>query len=177
MPDTSLKYKSFDELYGTITTEQYRPSKSKTTASTHGIPFSPNAQTARELVCCTECLKPRVIYSQKKLTLAESTVLFRSLEGLLYSCGSTLKGIEVECRDGEDSSLSTLFERLFVRQNLSCDDPVEVPYYSSDRFEDVCAHCGCTCAESVSGQYPLCSHCRHEGKHPVLKRKRKIEQK
>ena len=177
VPDTSLKYKSFDELYGTITTEQYRPSKSKAIASTHGIPFSPNAQTARELVCCTECLKPRVIYSQRKLTFAETSVLFRSLESLLYSCGSTLKGVEVECRDGEDLSLLTLFERLFVRQNLSCDDPVEVPYYSSDRFEDICAHCGCVCAESESGQYPLCSHCKHEGKHPVLKRKRKMVQK
>lgn len=70
VPENSLHYKSFSDLYGTLTTEQHRPTlKNKSASSSHGIPFSPNAQTARELILCSECLKPRVIYSQRKLSI------------------------------------------------------------------------------------------------------------
>ena len=60
------------------------------------MPFSPSAQTARLLVLCTECLKPRVLYSKLKLVISEEQAVERSLEGILYCCGSTLKGLQVQ---------------------------------------------------------------------------------
>lgn len=175
MPENSLHYKSFSDLYGTLTTEQHRPTlKNKNaSSSSHGIPFSPNAQTARELILCSECLKPRVIYSQRKLSIFDESVLSRTIEGLFYSCGSVLQGLEVEVRSGEDPSVLTLFDRVFVRENLTCDKPIEVPYYSSERFELICTSCGCT-SGAQEGQYPLCGYCKGKGNQPIMKRKHKI---
>ncbi len=41
--------------------------------------------------------------------------------------------------------LHALFDRVFVRQNLTCDKPIEVAtIYSSERFALICTSCGCT---------------------------------
>ena len=104
MPENSL-------LYKTLTTEQHQPTL-KNKSAPHGIPFNLNAQAARELILCSECLKPRVIFSQRKLSILD--VLSRTIEGLFYSCGSVLQGLEVEVRPGEDPSVLTLFDRVFV---------------------------------------------------------------
>ena len=69
--------------------------------SAHGIPFSLNAQTAREILFCSDCLKPRVIYSQ--LTFVETNVL-----SLLYTCGNSLKGLEMEVRTNENKEVPTV---------------------------------------------------------------------
>ena len=169
----------FIDLYGTLTSERHRPScKSKPGRSSHGIPFSPNAQTARELILCSECLRPRVIYAQRKLSHYDECALSRSIEEILYTCGSSLQGLDVEARSGEPPSVLTLFDRVFVRANLTCEDleQVEVPYYSSEKFAPVCSDCACDCAgaDNIEGQYPLCQYCRAQGKQPMLKRKRKI---
>ena len=172
-PDDPLHYKSFGDLYGTLTTEKHRPSvKNKSGRLAHGIPFTPNAQTARDLVLCSECLKPRVVYSQRKLSIVEEIVFSRSVEGILYSCGSVLQGVEVELRPGENVSVMTLFDRLFVRENLLCSDAIEVPFYSSERFGKVCSSCGCSEKSSREGEYPLCEGCRNNGCSPLVKRKR-----
>ena len=44
------------------------------------------------------------------------SVFSRTVEGLFYSCGSVLQGLEVEVQPGEDPSVLTLFDRVFVRQ-------------------------------------------------------------
>ena len=44
------------------------------------------------------------------------SVFSRTVEGLFYSCGSVLQGLEVEVQPGEDPSVLTLFHRVFVRQ-------------------------------------------------------------
>ena len=71
-----------------------------------------------------------MIYSQRKWSFLEESVLSRTIEGLLYTCGSVLKGLEVEARPDENASVLTLFERVFVRENLTCNNPMEIPYYS-----------------------------------------------
>ena len=57
-----------------------------------------------------------MIYSQRKLSCLDERVLSRTVEGLFYSCGSVLQGLEVEVQPGEDPSVLTLFDRVFVRQ-------------------------------------------------------------
>ena len=65
VPDsTGEHYKSFKDLYGTSTSEKFRPTLSKGPKKSHGLPFQPNAQFARnvcETILCCECLKPRVL--------------------------------------------------------------------------------------------------------------------
>ena len=89
-------YKPFDDLYGTETSESELPSLKNSLKESHGMPFSPNAQTARMLIMCSECLRPRVLYSKHKLTFCEEEAVQRSIQNLLFSCGSNLKGLQVE---------------------------------------------------------------------------------
>lgn len=174
VPEDCLHYKSFSDLYGTLTSEQHRPSLKKNASLSHGIPFSPNAQTAREIILCCECLKPRVVYSQRKLSIWDERALVHTVEGIFFTCGSSLQGLELEVQSGEDPSVATLFSQVFVRANLTCDMPVEVPYYSSEQFAMICTSCGCNTDVQVEGQYPLCGYCKGRGCKPILKRKRKL---
>ena len=126
---------------------------------THGLPFSPSAQTCRniaEVVLCSECLHPRVLYSQKKVSYGERVAVHRTLEQMLYTCGSKLD-IEPIILRGDPSSAATDFTRVMVRLNLTCNDTVEVPYYSSE------------CSE----EYPNCNEFKVI-KPPVFKQKRKL---
>ena len=94
VPDmTGEHYKEFEALYGTCTTEKYCPSLVEKSHKSHGMPFQPNAQFAR-CVCvtlqCSECLKPRLLYSQRKLKLQEVQYLKDKFVDMIYSCGSIL---------------------------------------------------------------------------------------
>ena len=176
-PDDDQHYIKFDDLYGTLTSEKHRPSLKDRSKQSHGMPFSPSGQTAAnvgELILCSECLRPRIMYSQHKLKHHDNVVLLRSLEPLLFVCGATLSDVEVITTPFDPPSTADLFSRVFVRANLCCRDELEVPYYSSECFGPVCSHCACECQESVEGQYPLCMDCRADGVSPLLKRKRKM---
>ena len=106
------------------------------------MPFQPNAQFARcvcETLQCCEWLKPRVLYSQRKLKLQEAQYLKDQLVGIVYSCESLLS----ELFGQETSTEQTdIVSRVFVRANHTCADQVETAYYSSGVFDDVCVHCG-----------------------------------
>ena len=143
VPDmTGEHYKEFEALYGTCTTEKYCPSLVEKSHKSHGMPFQPNTQFAR-CVCvtlqCSECLKPRVLYSQHKLKLQEVQYLKDKLVDMIYNCGSIL----TELLGQEPSPEQTdVVSRVFIRANLACTDAVETAYYSSGVFDDVCIHCG-----------------------------------
>ena len=94
----------------------------------------------------------------------------RTLEQMLYTCGSKL---DIEPLIHPPSA-ATVFTRVMVRLNLTCNDPVEIPYYSSECFEDICVHCACQTQCTIDGQYPICNDCKGDGKLPVFKRKRKL---
>ena len=162
--------------YGAMTSEKERPSLiTAASKQQHGLPFNPSAQTCRnvaETVLCGECLRPRVLHSQKKVPYGERVVIRRSLEPILYTCGSSLDMDSIIYR-GDPPAASTVFQRVMVRLNLCCSDPVEVPYYSSECFVDICVHCACPQQSTIDGQYPICQECRATGKMAVLKRKRK----
>ena len=132
-------YCSFAEKYGQETSEKDRPSLSDKAqqCKSHGIPFNPNAQyvcCVNQLVIYSECEKPRVMYATRKVHFQDIAYLKAKLEMAIYTCGSSLQDL---C-GAEDPVLS----RIFVRANLSCADPVEIPYYSSEAFRDACIHCG-----------------------------------
>ena len=104
-----------------------------------------------------------------KLTYAEQVALSRTVEGLLYTCGSTLKGVQAEAQSQlEIPIVNALFERLHVRENVTCNDPVEIPYYYSERFQLICTHCACECDAVVEGQFPICDFCRQQGESPLF---------
>ncbi|CAC5399985.1 unnamed protein product [Mytilus coruscus] len=70
-------YKTFQEVYGTDTTEEHKPSSVTKTQTGHQIPCSPSAKTANTVqmtVTCVDCDKPRVIYSATKLNASEKIV-------------------------------------------------------------------------------------------------------
>ena len=172
-------YVPFEELYGVPTTERDRPlSKTTEGRGAHGVPFSPNNQTAFNVcqcVLCAECLRPRVLHSKHKLSTDDKDVLKRTLEDILYSCGSTLKNVKPLSYPSDSPQTKSIFERVLVRENLNCEMPMEVTYYSAECFEDLCVHCACN-KELIftTGVYPICSYCLDEGKQKIMKRKRPL---
>ena len=95
-----MHYKSFEELYGKQTTEEHRPSlknvktktkgKTKTTRAKHTMPFCSSAARAKNVgitVNCAECEKPRLLFSAKKLTEKDKTILQGFLDTIFYTCG------------------------------------------------------------------------------------------
>lgn len=161
-------------LYGTLTSERHRPSLKHGSKQSHGMPFNPSGQTAAnvaEVILCSECLRPRVMYAQRKHH--DVRVLLRSIDHVLYVCGSKLCDVELVLMPSDPSSTTDVLQRVFVRENLCCPDDMEVPFYSSECFAPVCSHCACKCDVCVEGQYPLCPDCANKGVSPMLKRKRK----
>ena len=178
VPDvTGEHYKEFETLYGSCTMEKYCPSLVEKSRKSHGMPFQPNAQFAR-CVCktlqCSECLKPRVLYSQRKLRVQEVESLKDQLTGMMYSCGSLLSELLGQEISPEQTNIVS---RVFVRANLACTDPVETAYYSSGVFDDVCIHCGdpndIVRGEEAADILPTCMNCFNDKRKPkILKRKR-----
>ena len=119
--------------------------------------------------------RPRVMYSQRKLSYVEGRAIYRAMDQVLYTCGTSLQGILLD-RSGraDPPEVTTLFQRVYCRQDLTCDDPIEVPNYSCERFPMVCVHCACEHDQTEEGRYQLCDECKKEGKLPVLKRNRKL---
>ena len=67
---TAGKFKHFNEVYGSSTTQNHRPSLIEKEKSSHQMPFSPSSQAAKNtnvVVQCDECGKWRCMYSKLKL--------------------------------------------------------------------------------------------------------------
>ena len=152
-PDTSKEhYKPFEQLYGTSTSERFCPSLGMRGNSGHGLPFSPSAQTARNVkrvVTCSDCSRPRVLYAAKKLDDSDNAMLAKHLEESDYTCGSSLQDLADESEstaesDGSGVTIANVLARVYVRLNLTCSDAIEVPYFSSGVFPRVCVHCATT---------------------------------
>ena len=89
-----------------------------------------------------------------------------TLEQMLYTCGSKLD-IEPIILRGNPSSAATIFTIVMVRLNLTCNDQVEVLYYSSVLRISVYTVLARQC--TIDGQYPICNKCKGDGKPPVFK--------
>ena len=156
-------------MYGTAAIEVHRPSLASSTNKSHGIPFIPSAQTAnnvQEVIKCTECEKPRVLYAARKLPAIEKIKLRQLIEPLHYSCGASWQ----ELQDTEP--IDNILQKVFAKANATCPSCVEVPYYTCGSFEDVCHHCRSN--EDLSFMldfYPYCPRCSKKKHNRRAKRK------
>ena len=195
LDDSGLHYKKYDVVNGTETTEDDRPSlKTKVVKAKakKGVTAGPSnqpgpsdqqheqegtsterrafqsAQTARATVTCVECQKPRVIFSNKKLSTRQEMLLAVTVSEYEYSCGSTLF----------PPSCHNLIKELTINQYLSCQQPVEVSYYASDvGRKDLCCHCAGINAivdPALKKQFktvlPICDSCVADRKVAVTQR-------
>ena len=106
-------------IYGTETTEAHLPSLKEKESKGHKIPFNPCAQTAKNtglLLLCSDCSKPRLLHSKKKLKSDEALWFEGLLEVHTYSCGANVQDIVVE-----DEVKQEVYEQiLFAIQQLKC---------------------------------------------------------
>ncbi|GBB94233.1 hypothetical protein RclHR1_23160002 [Rhizophagus clarus] len=109
--------------------------------------FSPNAQFAKNVGVVVECYRWRVLYSKTELNSIEISNLERYIDTIQYVCGDsfdTLADTEVSNNndDYESDNVSEIFEKVKINNSLTCNSPMEIPYYSSGLFEDICFQCG-----------------------------------
>ncbi len=166
-------YQDFSAAYGTETSEQHKPSsKGNSGSKSHGMPFSPSAQYAKNVgtvVQCSECSKWRLMYAKSALKKNQKSELEDILLEVLYVCGDTLTEVEHD----DDSVLNA----IHLKTNLSCNSPIEIPYYSAGNTP-ICFFCGSEedFKEQTEG-YPVCMTCFSGGKRPPAKRTRQFKPK
>ncbi|CAB4376372.1 unnamed protein product [Rhizophagus irregularis] len=158
-------YATFQDVYGTETTEKYRPTYMKSQASAEPIPKSILVVSKiRGYINCEDCGKRRCVYSEKSLTHEEQEDFQQVLDSYSYSCGAPVFP--------DDHYLKEL---IFVRTQISCDSPIEILYYSSRKSGNypICYYCGesedlVTPPQSLRERfkqiYPLCEECHQNRK-------------
>jgi hypothetical protein len=135
--------------------------------STPGFNKMYTAQHARMCMTCVECRKPRVIYGKHQLSEHQKISLVLEFSQYDYTCGSPILPPE-----------HNLVNKVTVRPDLSCAQPMEIPYYSSNLGrKDLCGICGTE--ESLSPlelkqQFktvlPICNSCTAQCKSPITQR-------
>ena len=175
-------YKPFSEVYGTETTEKDRPTlQSSAEKCGHGMPFNPSGQFAHNVgktLHCAECNRPRVMYAARKVRFQDQLKLESVLDDIIYTCEMDLQEcIPADIADTEKQQ--HILNSVFVRQNMSCDSRIEIPYFSSECFASICIYCGSeqniVPASETEGMYPICSSCKSDPSKPgIFKRKRKF---
>ena len=87
IPQADGHYKPFQEVYGIVTTEEFRPSLSKQSGKSKKLPFSASVQHVRNvdlMLQCEECEMWRLLYSPRKLSPASRKQLSTLLEARLH---------------------------------------------------------------------------------------------
>ncbi len=129
----SDSYEDFSDVYGKLTTEKDRPSLAKNIHKEKPTkPFRMTAETVCDVVVCGYCLKPRCVYSKRKLNQSEKIEFHRCKEDYMYTCGGTML-----------PENSDLFSICCPEILQSCEEVVSPHYYSSRLQCDMCCHvCG-----------------------------------
>jgi len=118
IPQADGDYKTFEEVYGTTTTKQFRPSLSKRSAKS----FSASIQHVRNvdlMVQCEECEMWHLLYSPRKLSPGLRKQLSTFREDYTYTYSATLSDLELP------DSLSSVGVH-----HVECYDPLEKLYFS-----------------------------------------------
>ena len=129
----SDSYLSFEEVWGKETSEKDRPSLTppKNVKEKPKKPFRMTAETVCDYVVCMECLKPRCLYSSKRLAHSQYTQLQCYKEEFLYSCGASVLH--------EESTLATLCSAELVS---GCHENVTPNKYASRLTNPPCGAFG-----------------------------------
>ena len=128
------------------------------------ITFS--TQNARATAECVECRKPRVIYSNHKLTARQNMALAVALSEYDFTCGAPVV-----------PENNILYNKVAVRP-IPCAATMEITFYGASLGrKDTCGHCGQTGADPMTELQskfktvlPLCEDCKRTGKEPVTQR-------
>ena len=65
--------------------------------------------------------------------------------------------------NAKTTGMNALMDKVFVRNNLTCQSTVEVLYFSSGCFRDICDYCaGSDKLERNEGAYPICGKCSNK---------------
>ncbi len=168
IPDPVLNddghFKSFDEVYGSITTENDCPSVAKSKAK-KSLQFNATQQHVKNvntLIQCEECNMWRLLFSKKKLNPNSIVRLENILSDITYTCGATF----------DDLDLPSELQSVCIKVH-QCTDPIEKLYFSCG-FSTICYYCAKDLMEDCnvvsSEHYPMCASCLGEaGKSPVRK--------
>ena len=162
VPGEDGHYLSFTRVFGSATTEEYRPSfkpSSKPKRSKRKLPYYASVhhvKNAKLMVQCAECKMWRLIFSKYKLNDAQRKNLQILLDNYEYSCGATLK----------DLCLPEEYCDVDVRDH-DCHDVVEKLYYSA-KFDPICVYCGKDEPYTDKNNYPQCHSCKDK---PAVKKK------
>ena len=103
-------------------------------------PFALSIARARTVVDCSECDKPRVVYSESKPSLQEVKDFRETVDNLIWNCGTTLNN-----------------ETFAVNENLACADFIESSMYTKliDQYggDVICYNCGDVLDTSCTKEY------------------------
>ena len=98
----SDSYEDFCDIFGKTTSEKDRPSlsqsrKKKSKENKPTKPFRMTCETVYGVLICGDCLKPRCLYSKRKLIRSEQIELTHCKEEYMYTCGGQYFLREVIC--------------------------------------------------------------------------------
>lgn len=178
---TKDKYLKFDEVIGKPLSEKDRPSYVPKPSDEAKEIDKNNRKLlvkakVRAVIECTNCFKPRCVYSISKLSAEEVIAVNRMKESRFYSCGSALFPQD-----------SPLISSVVVKEAVTCACPMELQYYNAvlTHFPQVCYYCAteqCLLDDETTLDLrknyavvlPLCFICKAGGKTHFCKLPSKV---
>lgn len=170
------QFRSFDEVWGAVTTEADYPSKhqqEKQKEDRASLKLLRSKYAVHYAVCTLpHCRKPRVIYKASPLTAEQKESLCNALDNFMYTCGGPVT-----------TATDPLNGRAIARASLRCSDPVEFAYYHKKmRFPLCCSTCGVRASTDVQLKsdpqkkalyqivLPQCETCLSKCLHPPVRK-------
>ena len=172
-PGSDRLYQSFEQTYTDAEpSDDARPGRSADVQPSIPLPkptFKLTKQTARRIVFCTDCTKPRLLFSQKQLSSDQDKQLDAALDQLEFSCRSPLfeEGDELE-------------GVVFQHWQSCCALTIDLKYYqNADRLFGYKWLCS-SCLDTAQGDWiedadykglPRCLSCKEQDIEPQQNQK------
>ncbi|CAG8806607.1 44727_t:CDS:2, partial [Gigaspora margarita] len=164
-PSNDLHYKSFEELYGTITTEEHRPSLKNSKPITSKTAIT-TEQTNIQVINSDTTDNHSENGTSSNNTDKDNILELNDQDNNDYndeqeSCKSKESNYSnVDEEVNVEVPIKILFEKVFVNDLWTCALLIERPYYSAGIYPDICYNCGSAeDLKKTKGKLPLCSKC------------------